>query len=645
MKSCSQWFSIVALLASSLNTLTASPSPLSVDFFSTLNFTGSSTAQNTLIAITNSSTVNFLNNSTAGNAQISVDGTSILNFKDSSSASSAQIALSGTLNFNQSSADVFNGTITGSSGSVNKTGTGNLTFNGNNSSYTGPLTVLSGTLFLNGAFGGSVTVDPSAEIVYNGPISGDLNVGNGTITTLGTNTLQVLGNYSQLSGGTYIVNVNGALSSRIDIGGTASIAGFVQTGNLNNIILNHPYTILSANGGVSGTYTLLNAFSAVLRGQLSYDARDVFLTFSRLWSFLPLAETPNQAHVANAIDSITVASADELSVISVLNALTVPQTQNALDQMSGEQYTLFIPTTFYDDFHFERRIYNAYRTLMNPCCSPVCGAVETWVGGGGGESYFRGNSNSKGDRNINGDVNVGFHSFFSRNWLLGVALGYENDRLHFRLPGSTTLETVEGAIYSALRGENCYFLADIIGGWSWASWHRPIAFGTIDRRASGEPKIAHGRINGEVGLNLFTNCCFLLKPYLSMSASGAHQHRIRERGAESLNLEVSPKTQWLGSSELGCHLIQNRIEDLSIEMDIAWEHDFGKLSINEKTRFRDFGDAFGIEGPSRGHNGAIGALYLSTPLFCQWELYGQALGEVWKNWYTYEVSGGVVYRW
>jgi autotransporter-associated beta strand protein len=254
----------------------AAPVPLDIDLFSTANFTGAQSAAGTAINITNGSTVNFQDQSDPDSAPISVSNDSFLNFSETTPT-------------------IYSGQLTGS-GTVTKNGTGNLTMSGNNSGFTGPLFVQSGTLFLDGAYGGSVTSSASAHIVYKGPISGNLDITSGTITTAGINTLQVGGNYTQAPNTIYIANLSSSgQSSLINIAGTASIAGSVQIDASLGVLTNHTYEILHANGGVSGTYGLINPYPA-LKVSITYDANNVYLSFGS--SLLGLAATPNEKNVA-----------------------------------------------------------------------------------------------------------------------------------------------------------------------------------------------------------------------------------------------------------------------------------------------------------------------------------------------------------
>src|SRR5262249_34834071 len=81
------------------------------------------------------------------------------------------------------------------------------------------------------------------------------------------------------SGATYLVTINGAASSKVDATGVATLNGAgVSIASGSAINVGTKYTILTATGGVSGQFNP-NVTVGALKGTLSYDANDAFLTF------------------------------------------------------------------------------------------------------------------------------------------------------------------------------------------------------------------------------------------------------------------------------------------------------------------------------------------------------------------------------
>jgi hypothetical protein len=128
---------------------------------------------------------------------------------------------------------------------------------------------------------------------------------------------------------------------------------------------------------------------------------------------------------------------------------------------------------------------------------------------------------------------------------------------------------------------------------------------------------------------------------VAWTAEMHHQNKIHEHGARSLNLILQAENKWLTSSLLGVHLNGSFEKKTALALDLAWQHYYGNLRVDEKTHFKDFGNFFLIQGPKRGHNGAIGTLHISTTLGKCWKIDFKTSGQIWKDWHAYEFDAGV----
>ena len=191
------------------------------------------------------------------------------------------------------------------------------------------MTVSSGT-----TLGGHGTVDGNVAVL------GTLYPGFLGIT--GT-TLTVTGNVNFDANATFSVNANGdGTADKLAVGQVAALNGSVRVLAGGSFQPTTRYTILTAAGGLGGT--TFGSFStdlAFLTPSLSYDANNVFLTLtnggggggSRL-GFASVAQTPNQAAVATALDGGPTANR---LVTAVLNQ-SVDGARQAFDALSGEVY-------------------------------------------------------------------------------------------------------------------------------------------------------------------------------------------------------------------------------------------------------------------------------------------------------------------
>lgn len=189
-------------------------------------------------------------------------------------------------------------------GGLTKTGAGTLTLSGN-STYAGPTTVSGGTLAVTGAIASQVTV------AQGGALGGSGRVGATTVNgTLGLGTPQTLtvnGNLTFGATGTYLGSLQGPISDRVNVNGSAALAGTLMAQTLaGTYTFSTPYTLLSATGGVNGTFGTLDRshVGAGLVTSVAYTGSQVQLTLTP-GKLATLSENPTNAVTLTSTRSTT----------------------------------------------------------------------------------------------------------------------------------------------------------------------------------------------------------------------------------------------------------------------------------------------------------------------------------------------------
>jgi outer membrane autotransporter protein len=240
------------------------------------------------------------------------------------------------------------------------------------------------------------------------------------------------GAFVQTAGGTYQLNTAGATATHLVITGTASLGGSLVINGTGTA--GTTFTILTASGGVTGTFATLTDNVPFTAAILSYDPNNVFVV---LVPGTGPAQTFNQTSVAAAIASTGGAGAFA-PVFAQFAGLNGAQTRFTLDQLSGEVYGSALSAGIENQALWLRTLAQHVR-LANQCLCPATGAGG--ASGCDGDGTWRTWATPFGQAGTNqGDGNahafeystVGFAAGGDRrlgdegNGLIGFAAGYSN---------------------------------------------------------------------------------------------------------------------------------------------------------------------------------------------------------------------------
>ncbi len=545
-------------------------------------------------------------------------------------ASAISITTSGTAALN-TTGTIF-GTLSGIT--VNAGGGASLANSGNISAANAQALVFSGgaaTIQNSGVVTGDVILGGAGGNAFNNLAGGLFNMGtnvtlgvgntltnSGTITPGGAGTVAttaLTGNLTFTSGGTYLVTINGANASRINVSGTTAPGGAsVSVAGGSQIVVNQQYTILTAAGGVNGTFNP-NVNFGIFTGTLSYDPNDVFLTFkiSKLQPLLPPGSGVNANNVAAALDNFTAnGSTPPAGFLNLFN-LTPPQLANALAQLSGEnntgterasvllmnQYLSLLLNPLADNrgggfgpaigFAPERQgfppdVAAAYASVLKAPPAQVSAAprLDVWAAAFGGSNRTDGDPTGTGSHDTTtraGGFAAGLDYRVSPDTLVGFSLagGATSWGLANGLGGGRSDAFLAG-LYGSQRFGQAYLSGALASANYWASTNRTVTVaGTDQLTASFDAQSFAGRL--EAGYRVVM-APFNLTPYAAIQAQSFKAPSYSETavaGSPQFALSYNAQNETAVRAELGSWINKTFAfasgEALALFGRAAWAHD------------------------------------------------------------------------
>jgi autotransporter-associated beta strand protein len=593
------------------------------------------------------------------------------------------------------------GVVNGIGGSTTLTTTSGTTTVLGTNNYTGATTVNGGTLSVNGSIANSaVTVNAGGTLGGNGTI-GNTTINGGTLApgnSIGTLTIQ--GNLVLTSAAAYIVEVSPTQADRTNVTGTATLAGTVQAVFGPGSYIARTYTILSANGGRSGTFGSLttNGLPAGFAASLSYTGTDAILNLTAVLGQQPT--TPGQQPLPNGA-----LSGNQLGIASTLNnffnnggtlppnflnvfGLTGSNLTNALTLLSGEAATGAQQGAFklMDQFlglmldpfvdgrsgvggaggpalgfapdrpELPEEIALAYSKVMK---TPVHKAApvafeQRWTAWGAG---YGGYNKTSGDPAVVGSHDLiartfgyaaGLDYHVTRDSVVGVALagGGTNWSLAQGLGGGRS-DAFQAGAYAATRSGPAYLAASFAFANHWMSTDRYAAFGdhlTADFKAQSYG----GRV--ESGYR-FGVPVVGVTPYAAVQAQSFRTPGYSEVDGSGggFGLSYNSRTGTDTRSELGSRFDHvaafNRDAVLTLRARLAWAHDW----VSNPTLAAAFqalpGTGFIVNGATPAKDSALASAGAELRLVNGVTLSGKFDGEFASRAQTYAGTGTVRWAW
>ncbi|WP_162559393.1 autotransporter domain-containing protein [Microvirga sp. 17 mud 1-3] len=514
------------------------------------------------------------------------------------------------------------------------------------STLTGPTYVQAGQLAVNGSLASSPVT------VTGGTLSGTGTVGRLSLQSGGTvapgnsiGTLNVAGPLSFGPGAFYAVEIDGAgRSDRIAVTGTATLnGGTVQIlpDQGINFLADHAYTILTAQGGRTGTFAGTQSTDfAFITPTLGYTADAVTLTMVRKtvpptppappppvppappvpMAFHTVAVTENQYHTADAVEAL---GAGNRLYNTVLGS-TVAGARQAFDALSGEAHGSavtagyaqagLIQTTLLTRLRqpltslplLAQGAYGAAFAADRPgqavmpvavTPAPIAPRYALWGEGFGAWGKTRSDRNAASLDTSTGGFLIGADAQVTDGWRLGLAGGYLRTSFDVdaRLSSGSN-ESIFGALYGSgqwgaltLRLGAAYARHDI-------DLSRTITFpgyaDAVKASYDGSTLQAFGELGYRLGFGALA-----LEPFVGASVLRLSTDGFQEQGGAAA-LTGYGRTYDLGTTTVGLRAEARLSETVPLTLSglLGWRHAYGDVAPEALLAFAGGASPFTVAG-------------------------------------------------
>lgn len=526
----------------------------------------------------------------------------------------------GTLQIAQDTDGSFLGSLTGG-GTLAKSGSGTVALAAQ-PGFTGTVRLLGGGLTFDGNAAFALSVS-NGTFTGTGQI-GALMVGTGGIvspggsggsavalaqpravaTPAGIGTLAVTGAFQQGAGSTYLATITaGGQSDQIIVGGAASIdsAARLQLAGTRAGIGTR-YVLLTAAGGISGTYGIVDQSAGDTEVRLLYTAKSLFGDVVRSRAGLVnVAVTGNQRAVAAGLGSLGIRNAAYTALTTIAEDST---TRVGLDLLSGQVHASLRTGSVQE----AQLVQDALRGHLQ---EPLA-ATGIWG------SYLSGSGTNDGSadaaqtrRSTLGGVG-GVERLLGAV-RLGVGGGYTRTKLAM---GSLARDARASTVHvfgTASAGAGPIGISAGIGyGWTRNRTERQIAFAAFSdvARARYDSTLLHGFVEAEHRVRLGGGT---VAPFAGVESFRIHADALSETGgAAALNGDA--KSQSFTFARAGLRLETPIVATLSAHASAAWLRRIEGEAPAVSLRFGG-GDAFVISGTPLSRDSARAELGLRwTPV-------------------------------
>lgn len=527
-------------------------------------------------------------------------------------------------------------------GTVSKHGDGALLLTGDSSGFTGELTLHGGTTVAGGTLGGRLFIEDGATLGGNGTL-GDVTVNGGGRIAPGYSPgeLVVDGDLTFGSDGVYQVEVDADAQDRIDVAGTASLAGLVDVVSLEpdgdeSVLGDH--TILTADT-LDGEFDAVAANYAFLNPSLTYSDQTVELTLAlssderlssyatsgnaqRLMSELETVDTDAPGYQAFENALLLLESGEAGQAAEELAGSDIPVSQTAIDQltqsfsaslrgrMSGASSETPLAAAALQQLHRGDAAYAPQRLSMLesafappsrqhretvgphgyvPALSRPTGPVS-WARAVSSDSRLGADGDLPGVSSRSTGVHAGSELFLDTDLMVGVAFGIERGQVSGD-SAQSDFDAYSAGLYARQELGDWRLSGSASMGWLDLESERSVT-GFGQHQANYDAHV--GTVDAELAYDPSPEeSDWRVSPLVGLTYSHTRREGFQEEGLAGLDVDDSRDDSVRG--RLGAEIAYRVSDSAAITGRVAWSHELGNPEASTEASLLG-SDPFTIEG-------------------------------------------------
>lgn len=495
-----------------------------------------------------------------------------------------------------------------------KEGAGTLILNGENT-YTGGTFANSGQLIIgdaihtNAFIKSDVTVADKALLGGHGSIYGKMVANNGSTVAPGSSVGKLsVGSAHFKPGSTLAIEADKNGIDQLVVSSSLNGDGKLTIDNGAKLTINalgsawkpeKNYVIVTADGGITGTFTDVQKDSVFMKHDVIYSANNIALNLDRNdISFASVGNTYNQKQTAHAVENLGANNA----LYDRIVWMNEDEARASFDSLSGEIHAS-AKVALLNNAQFSRNA--IYNHLNGQAASSTEAGRELWIDFWGQKGNLDGNANAAKLKNEGWGFLLGTDLYNNGQVRFGVALGYEQNDLKANQRGS---KAESEGVHLMAYGQALLDQFELSGGlgynWQKLDTKRDVSVGDLSARNNAKYDANMFQVFMKGQYNIDMTEVVTVSPYLALAYQYLDTDNFRENGNAHTNLVGSGSTDSLVTTSLGVKTKYQFENQGELFVDLAWRHN-SKNTFNSNLRFDSGLSNFNVKGASLSKNTGV----------------------------------------